>query len=394
MKNRWGYVLVVYLAGISISLGQFQIVPIMGEVAGAVGAGPVQLGWLMSIFSLAGVVLAIPGGKILAKIGSKNLLLVLMAALFLGNVIGALSGNYYLLLASRVIEGISFALIITTGLVMISGWFKGVGGIAAAIGLFTTSPPVAQFAVMLGVPAIVKASGGNIKSVWWLIAGIAALCFILVKFILPPAPPEEFAEPSGEKPLFRDAAKNGKVWLMAISHGCIAFIIFSYAYCYPAIFQNVYSLSSETANNYASLSGIFGIFFGITCGILIEKVGKPYAISFVGRIGIIVTVALTLALGTSSLAYIIHILAIALFGGGICMTANLVIGPTLAKSPAHIGYTMSLINMLFYIGSVACSPVMLGLATGPGWSTAILVVVIVGIVATVPVLLLPLKKRA
>jgi predicted MFS family arabinose efflux permease len=230
--------------------------------------------------------------------------------------------------------------------------------------------------------------------VWWIIAGVAALCFILVKFILPPAPPEEFAEPSGEKPLFRDAAKNGKVWFMAISHGCIAFIIFSYAYCYPVIFQNVYSLSSETANNYASLSGIFGIFFGITCGILIEKIGKPYVISFVGRIGIIITVALTLALGTSSLAYIMHILATALFGGGICMTANLVIGPTLAKSPAHIGYTMSLINMLFYIGSVACSPVMLGLAAGPGWGTAILVVVIVGIVATVPVLLLPLKKRA
>jgi predicted MFS family arabinose efflux permease len=396
MKGRWKYLFILCLAQISISLGQFKIVPIMGEVANATGAGPVQLGWLISIFSLAGIILAIPGGKILTKIGSKNLLLVLMTALSLGNVIGALSSNYYLLLASRVIEGISSALILTTGLVMISGWFKGVGGTAVAIGIFTSSPPVAMFSVMFAVPGIVKALGSNIKSVWWVIAGTAALSFILVKFILPPASPEEFAEPSGEKPLFRDTVKNRKVWLMAISHACIGFILLGYNYCYPAIFQNVYGLSTEMANRYASFGGIFGLFTGIFAGVLIEKVNKPYAITLAGRIGIIITVALTLSLGTSSPAYIFHQLAVTLFGGGLCLTSNLFIGPMLAKSPTHIGYTMSLINMMMNVGGVASSPVILGLAAGPGWGMAVFVVVLVAVLSFVMagLLLIPQKKQS
>jgi predicted MFS family arabinose efflux permease len=394
MKNKWGRLIILYLAAVTVSLGQLKIVPIMSGVAQAAGVNIPQVGLLISIFTLAGVVLAIPGGAILARIGSKNLLMGLMVMLSLGNVIGALTNNYYLLLASRLIEGVAFSMIITTGLVMITGWFKG-AGTNSAVGIFTTFPAVANFAVMLAVPVIVQSAGGNIKSVWWIIAGMAALCFILVKFLIPQPGREEYEEPSGEHPLMRDAAKNHKVWLMAFSHACIAFILFGYITCYPLIFMNVYGQTAEAANRYTALNGLFGIFACIFCGVLIDKLKKPYAVALIGRAGTIVTVAFTMSLASPA-GFIVHLFMVALLVGGIGVTSNLCIGPTLAKSPAYIGYNMSFINLLYYIGAFACTPVLLGAAESSGWGAAELIMVIVSAAAAVlmlPLLIPPKNKR-
>jgi predicted MFS family arabinose efflux permease len=393
MKTKWGCLIVLYLGAVTVSLGQLKIVPIMGGVAEAAGVTIPQVGLLISIFTLAGVVLAIPGSAILARIGSKNLLLVLMAALFLGNVIGALTNNYYLLLVSRLIEGVAFSMIITTGIVMISGWFKGTGT-NSAVGVFTTFPAVANFAVMLAVPVTVQAMGGNIKSVWWIIAGLAALCFLLTMFLIPQPGKEEYEEPSGERPLMRDAAKNHKVWLMAFSHACIAFILFGYITCYPLIFMNVYGQTAEAANMYTALNGLFGIFACIFCGVLIDKLKKPYAIALIGRAGTIITVAFTMSLGSPA-SFIVHLFMVALLVGGIGITSNLCIGPALAKSPALIGYSMSFINLLYYIGAFACTPVLLGAAEASGWGAAVAILAVISVAATIltALLLIPSKKQ-
>jgi predicted MFS family arabinose efflux permease len=394
MKNKWGYLIILYLAAITVSLGQLKIVPIMGDVAAAVGVTIPQVGLLISVFTLAGVILALPGGKILARIGSKNLLLFLMVALALGNAIGALTTNYYLLLVSRLIEGVAFSMIITTGLVMITGWFKG-AGTNSAVGIFTTFPAVANFVVMLAVPVITGAFGGGIKPVWWIVAGMAALCFCLTLFLLPQPGREEFEDPGGERPLLREAAKNSKVWLMAFSHACIAFILFGYITCYPLIFMKVYGETAEAANKYTALNGLFGIFACVFCGILIDKLKKPYAIALIGRAGAIVTVALTLALGTP-VSFIVHLFMVALLVGGIGITSNLCIGPALAKSPAHIGYTMSFINLLYYVGAFACTPVLTGVAETSGWgaAVAILAAVSIGAAVSAALLLVSRKKEA
>jgi predicted MFS family arabinose efflux permease len=394
MKNKWGYLAVLYLTAVTVSLGQLKIVPIMGDVAAAAGVTIPQVGLLISIFTLAGVVLAIPGGKILARIGSKNLLLFLTAMLALGNAFGALTNNYYLLLVSRLIEGVAFSMIITTGLVMITGWFKG-AGTNSAVGIFTTFPAVANFVVMLAVPAAVQALGGNIKPVWWIIAGMAAVCFLLTLFLIPQPGREEYENPSGERPRMRDAAKNHNVWLMAFSHACIAFILFGYITCYPLIFMNVYGQTAEAANRYTALNGLFGIFACIFCGVLIDKLKKPYGIALIGRVGTIITAALTLALGSPA-SFIVHLFMVALLVGGIGITSNLCIGPTLAKSPAHIGYSMSFINLLYYIGAFACTPVLLGTAESSGWSAAVVILVIISAAATIltALLLVPQKKEA
>jgi hypothetical protein len=62
--------------------------------------------------------------------------------------------------------------------------------------------------------------------------------------------------------------------------------------------------------------------------------------------------------------YIIHVIASAIFPGGLVMTSVFIIVPRLAKSPALIGYTMGILNTLYYIGVFASTPVITGLTRG------------------------------
>jgi predicted MFS family arabinose efflux permease len=390
MKNKWVLLAILYLSAITVSLGQLKIVPIMGQVAELAGVSIPQAGLLVSIFTLAGIILAIPGGKILAKIGSKNLLLFLIGMLSAGNVLGALTNNFPLLLLSRIIEGTAFSMIIMNGLVMINGWFEGGNGTNTAIGIFTTFPAVASFVGMnVTLPIVMKL---GIKSVWWIIAALAAVFFLMILTLVPPPKTSEREEKSGERPSLTTAAKNYRVWLLAFSHLCIAFVLFTYITCYPALFTGFYGLDQGTANSYNGLNGLFGIPACVFCGILIDKVKKPYTIALVGRIGTIITVAVNLLLGPST--FVLHLALVALLIGGIGITSDLCIGPTLAKSSSYIGYSMSFINLLYYVGVFASTPLTLWLVETSGWGAATTLLIIVSIVATVLAGILALPQKS
>jgi len=391
MKNKWVLLAILYLSAITVSLGQLKIVPIMGQVAEQLRIGIPQAALLVSIFTLTGIILAIPGGKILLKIGSKNLLLFLMGMLAAGNVLGALTNNFSLLLLSRVIEGIAFSMIITAGMVMINGWFGGGGGgTNVAIGVFTTFTAIASFICMSVTLPIVEKLG--LKSIWWIVAALAAVLFLLILTLVPPPKASEREEASGERPSLKAAAKNYRVWLLALSHLCIAFLLLAYSTCYPALFTGAYGLDQGTANSYTGLNGLFGIPACILCGILIDKVKKPYLIAMAGRIGTIAVVAVNLLLGPST--FVLHLALTALLIGGIGITSNLCIGPTLAKSPSYIGYTMSFINLLYYVGVFACTPAILWLVETAGWGAATTLLVIVTIAATLSAAILTLPQKS
>jgi hypothetical protein len=178
---------------------------------------------------------------------------------------------------------------------------------------------------------------------------------------------------------------------------CIAFLLFGYINTYPALFGQVYSVGEATANFYNSLNGIFGIPACIIGGVLVSKTGKPYLIALIGGVGAIATCALNLALGAGPAAYVLHAGISALFIGGFALTANLCIAPRLARTPSLIGYTMSFVNMLYYVGIFACPLLILGLAgDGSGWgaATVLMAAVAAAAVALMAFLTFSRKKSA
>lgn len=176
-QNKWFMFIILLISSITVGLSQLKIAAVLGSVAESLGVSVSQAALLMSLFTVAGIVLAVPGAAIMAKTGSKNLLLALMASLVLGNVMGVLANSFNVMMISRVIEGISYAMIIMVGIDMISVWFAD-GGAGTATGIFNTFAAAANFIAMNASIPIMHAMG--LKALWWTIAAVAAVCFILV----------------------------------------------------------------------------------------------------------------------------------------------------------------------------------------------------------------------
>jgi len=399
MKNRWLLFFVLFLAALSVTLSQLKVVPILGDLAVGLNVDQGQIAWIMSVFYLAGIILAIPGGAILGKMGPKKLLLCLMGFVIVGNLIGAFAtSNFPLLLVSRVIEGVAFSMIIMVGIVFITSWFEGPAA-GLPIGIFTTFPAVGS--ILAYNTAIPISTANGIQSLWWtvliytvIVAVIAAIVIKMPKTGSDDALGAVSGMAPDDVPRLSEVLKSGKIWLLALCQGCVAFVLFTYITVYPMIFQQFYSLDAIAANQYASFNGIFGIPFCIIGGYIIAKVKKPMVLILVCFIGLAFTGFITTHLTPPT--YIVHTLLSALFTG-LIISAVLVVAPMSAKRPSLIGYSIALVNTVYFLGMFIGAPVVMGTAATSGWgaaSTVVVVVSVIGVIGSVVFLATDRKRES
>src|SRR4051794_5959079 len=110
---------ILTLAAFAIGTAEFVIAGVLPQVAGSLGITEGQAGNLITAYALAIVV----GGPILtlwlARFEKRKVLLGLMALFIAGNLIGAVTTSYTLLLISRVVAG------------LMQGPFYGIGAVVA-----------------------------------------------------------------------------------------------------------------------------------------------------------------------------------------------------------------------------------------------------------------------
>ena len=116
MSRRWLIFCSVFFLGVLTSFGMFKA-PTMftTEFTTELGFTESNIGWVMSMFTLIGAVLAFPAGGIFAKLGAKKSLIITAISLIAGAVGGALATNATMMLITRFIEGIGMGLISVVG---------------------------------------------------------------------------------------------------------------------------------------------------------------------------------------------------------------------------------------------------------------------------------------
>ena len=159
----WVILTVVLLASVAGSLNQFKPPPLIPVLTDAFRIDLGQAGLLMSGFALAGLVLALPAGVILQRLGPKLAGSIALAFLVIGSSWGALSTSAASLVASRVIEGVGFGLIAVVGPAAVALWFplekRGV-----PMGIWATWVPVGSVVMLNLAPAVETA--WNWQAVW------------------------------------------------------------------------------------------------------------------------------------------------------------------------------------------------------------------------------------
>ena len=365
-KNPWFRFLILQCCAVTVSVSQLKVSAVMEQVAQGFSISMGAAAGLMSFFTVADIVLAIPGAALMERMGAKRLLLLLMAYLFAGNAVGAVAGAYPLLMAGRLLEGVAYAMIIMVGIDLINTWFPH-GGAGTATGIFNTFAAVGNFITLNGALMVVKR--WNVRMLWWIGAALAAVDLILVLAFIPAEKPipdrsrdrenDGNTAASSTGAMVREAFRDKRLMSLGAAQMLMAFILFGFITCYPLLFTGYYHLAPEKANFYSSLNGLFGIPACIVCGILAEKTGNPCRAAMVGAVGTVIA-GLTMLILTPG-TYVVHVLASAVFPGGLVMTSIFCMVPAIAKRKESVGYYMAVVNLLYYTGVFFATPVMVKL---------------------------------
>lgn len=111
-RTNWPAVALVVASGIvaALQVGKVAIAlpALRTELALDLGAA----GWVMGVFALLGVVGGIPAGAAVNRFGDRRLLVLGLFALAIGSAWGASAEGLRMLLASRVLEGAGFLLVL------------------------------------------------------------------------------------------------------------------------------------------------------------------------------------------------------------------------------------------------------------------------------------------
>ena len=124
MKDRRDHIFVLVSAAIFMDMLVYTLViPVLPAHAIRLGADTVALGIIFGSFSLSLLLFSIPFGLASDRIGRQPFMVLGMISLAATNVIFALSGNFYVLILARLLQGMSGAATWSAGLAMLSETF-------------------------------------------------------------------------------------------------------------------------------------------------------------------------------------------------------------------------------------------------------------------------------
>jgi predicted MFS family arabinose efflux permease len=109
--THWPGVALVVAAGVVASLQVGKVAIAVPQLRTDFDLDLTMVGWLMAMFSLLGVLGAVPVGAWVERAGDRRLVLAGLLAIAAGSTAGALSHSVTMLLAGRVVEGLGFVLI-------------------------------------------------------------------------------------------------------------------------------------------------------------------------------------------------------------------------------------------------------------------------------------------
>lgn len=222
IAQRWRILGALTFARTSIGF-QFQsVAPLAPLVSGELGLGNTELGWLIGLYLLPGVVAALPGGLLGARYGDKRMTLLGLALMAGGGIWLASAASFAEADAARLVSGIGAVVLNVLLTKMVADWFEGKERLLA-MSVLINAWPIGIGLALLALPLIGEATGwrGAIAAA----ALLAAAGFTAVLFFYR-APAAAQAGPDGGVGL---NALDAKEWrLLAVAS--IPWLAFNAAY--------------------------------------------------------------------------------------------------------------------------------------------------------------------
>lgn len=192
VPDRWLMLFVLFLARTAMAF-QFQTVPSDGPfLMDSLGLGFAQLGTLIGLYMLPGIVIALPSGMLAQRFGAERIVLSGLVLMVVG---GAMMGVELapLVFTGRLISGLGAVFVNVLMTKMVTDWFAG-REIVAAMAFFVSSWPLGIALGLIAFPPLATVYGSS--SVMFVTTAVVAISLVLVAVVYRP-PPDAPAERYG-----------------------------------------------------------------------------------------------------------------------------------------------------------------------------------------------------
>lgn len=352
---------VVFLVSVAAPINQFKVPPMMQQLMTTLDISFATSGWLMSVFALVGVILALPVGQLMERLGIKNTGILALLTLFVGSLIGYFSGNAAMMLTSRVIEGAGMCLISVMAPAAIAAWFpperRGL-----PMGIWAVWVPLGAIIMFNIAPKLGSENWGNVW-IFSLVYMIVVFVMLLVFFKMPDedSKPEKSDKAAAKKSPYA----NINIWMLGLVSMVFNIMVLSISTFMPVFLQTERGFTLVKASSSASIVMIVALIIGPLTGVLIDIIKSFKKPMLVGLIMSAVMVFFIFS-ATGGMIYVVLILIGV--SVGMISTGLLSAAPEVMKSPATVGIGMSIIMFGQNIGMFA-GPAMMGtIIQSFGWS--------------------------
>lgn len=366
--TAWGAVALVTLAGAMASAQVGKLPPALPLIRADLGMTLVQAGFVVSLFNVLGMSIAVLTGGLAERAGRLRLVGAGFVALVLGGVLGALAPGQGMLMASRLIEGLGFvAITVSLPFVMAAASAPRDRGLTQ--GFWSIYHPLGMALAMLSAPVLLGLM--DWRAVW----GLFALACVLMGLATWAMMRRLDLPPPGASPflaLTRDALRHRPLQVVALVFGAYAFQWATLMAWLPTFLTEDLGLSlphAGLATALVVLVNVPGCLFG---GVLARR-GATRAPLILTGTAVMAVCALGLFLpglpgpGRIALAVLFS------FAGGLIPPALFDAVPRLVPSPAHIGAGNGMLMQGSALGQFIGAPLVAwAVAAGGGvWAWAL-----------------------
>ncbi len=233
--------------------------------------GLAAAGWVLSIFNLIGVAFGMALGVGIGRWGDRRTLLRGLALIAASSLAGAAANSVAILLATRLVEGIGFLMVIVGAPTMIARLSRP-GDLRLAFGIWGAYMPAGQALMILAAPLVLVPFG------WrgvWIANAVLVAAFALIMRRATAGVPEAPVRPSGG--LLRDMRVTitapGPLLLAAI-FGCYSLQYLGVMGFLPTILIEREGLSPLAASEFGALAIAMNGVGNLAGGVLLQR-GAP-----------------------------------------------------------------------------------------------------------------------
>lgn len=370
-RYGWVVVAVVVLASVAASLNQFKVPPLVPVLMDAFGLGLSQIGLLMSIFAVTGVVLALPAGLILRRLGVRATGVAAASLVAAGSGWGALAQDFVPLLAGRIVEGAGLTLIAVAGPAAIALWFRREEQ-GAPMGVWAVWVPLGNVVMYNLAPALATSAGW--RAVWWAGAGFALIALVLYGWLMRPPPSSAgnadlppAGTPEETAPGLMTSLANRSIWLLALEFAMLNVALIGFYTYFPAFLAGERGYSLAGAAFVVSLSTAVVLGSAPLAGWLSDRIRSRRLVIAVPFL--IVAALLLLTFHVTGWSLYACLILIGLVSGAT-PTATFAAAPEVMRDPRLAGVGLGVVS-LGMNGGMVIGPLLFGaLVETAGWAAA------------------------